>query len=644
MRDSVPSAFWPALWLAVALGAAKATHWSLPAGEARHVAQYLKDVLVSAHADVAFAAASGLLAAAALWLLRGRPRLVRAAWAGYVAFGAASAVYAVASVRIFDYLRSPLTYPLLYLAGDITNMRSSIGSFVDGPILLALVGAPAAYLAAVRLTRLRPLPATLHPRWSRGAAAAALAAGLLLARDTARGRWSDRDDHLISRSPHWQILASYGGELFGWPAGRIDEPFAPQDLEDFEGRRSGRSTLPAGARPRNAVLVVLESTPARYTSLYGGPYGVTPQLAREAASALVFDAFYCHVGLTANALASLTLSVYPYMTWREYTVEYPDYPGRSIADVLAGRGYQTALLYAGDLAYTNQREFLRERGFGVMWDMNELAGGRSHTSWGAEDRYVVDGFLRWLDEASRAPFFAQLWTIQSHHPYEPSPDRPFVDFFAGRERPEDEYDLGRYLNTVLEADRQLARLFAGLRERGLAEDTVVVVTGDHGEAFGETHRTWGHGARVFEENVRVPLVVWNPRLFPQGGRRGSVGGHVDLNPTLADLLGVPPDAGWEGRSLFDPERPPRTYFYAANDDYLLGVREGRFKYVYNATLGRDELYDLVADPDERVNLAASDPARCRRLRQRLAAWRDFAGRQLARARGAMRADAAASAR
>jgi phosphoglycerol transferase MdoB-like AlkP superfamily enzyme len=630
----MPTAFWPALWLAVVLAAAKAFHWSLPEARPGHVLQYLKDVAVSAHADVAFAAASGLLAAAVLWLLRGRPRLRHAAWMGFAAYGALCALYAVASIRIFDYLRSPLTYSLLYLAGDMTNMRSSIGSFVDASILVALLASPVAYVAAVRATHQRPLPAPLRSVGSRVAATAALAVVLWLGRDTSRGRWSDRDDHLIARSPHWELLSSYGSELVGLPAGRIDVPFDQADLADFEGRRSGRSTLPAGWRPRNVVLVVLESLPARYTSLHGGPYDATPNLAREARHALVFDAFYCHVGQTANALASLSLSLYPYMTWREYTVEYPDYPGRSIANVVKQHGYQTGLFYAGDLAYTNQRAFLQSRGFDALWDMTELAGGRTHTSWGAEDRYVVDGVFRWLDAAPRQPFYAQLWTIQSHHPYEPSPDRPFVDFFEGRTRPEDEYDLGRFLNTVLEADRQMGRLFDGLRERGLAEDTVVVVTGDHGEAFGEVHRTWGHGARVFEENVRVPLMVWSPRLFPNGGRRGTVGGHVDLNPTLADLLRIPPDASWEGRSLFDPERPPRTYFYAANDDYLLGVREGRFKYVYNATLGRETLYDLEADPEERRNLAASDPERCHRLRQRLAAWRDFAGRQLARARAA----------
>jgi arylsulfatase A-like enzyme len=112
-----------------------------------------------------------------------------------------------------------------------------------------------------------------------------------------------------------------------------------------------------------------------------------------------------------------------------------------------------------------------------------------------------------------------------------------------------------------------------------------------------------------------------------------VGGHVDVNPTVAHLLGVPPSPTWQGRSLFERNRPPRAYFYAANDDYLLGVREGDWKYVRNATRGRDELYFLPTDPDERTNVAALHPDRCLELRRRVAAWRHHAAEQLAEARG-----------
>ncbi|PYQ19094.1 MAG: hypothetical protein DMF79_13455, partial [Acidobacteria bacterium] len=96
----------------------------------------------------------------------------------------------------------------------------------------------------------------------------------------------------------------------------------------------------------------------------------------------------------------------------------------------------------------------------------------------------------------------------------------------------------------------------------------------------------------------------------------------------------PASPTWQGRSLFDPGRPPRTYFYAANEDYLLGVREGSWKYIYNATRGREDLYDLARDPDEKENRATEDVAMCRTLRQRVAAWKDDTGKRLARLREA----------
>ncbi len=100
-----------------------------------------------------------------------------------------------------------------------------------------------------------------------------------------------------------------------------------------------------------------------------------------------------------------------------------------------------------------------------------------------------------------------------------------------------------------------------------------------------------------------------------------IGSHTDLAPTVLDVLGLPPPKEWDGRSLFAAERPPRTYLFAAAwGQYLLGVREEDWKYIYDARGGREELYDLSTDRDEQKNLAASQTERACRLRQRLAAW------------------------
>src|SRR5262249_42890053 len=118
-------------WLAVALVAAKAVHWGIPDLTWVALRDYAVDLPVRVHADLVFAAVFGLLARLVLGATRNRPRVHRRAAVTLLAAGAFFSFYAVAGVQIFAFLRSPLTYPLLYLAGDMGNMRSSIGSFVS---------------------------------------------------------------------------------------------------------------------------------------------------------------------------------------------------------------------------------------------------------------------------------------------------------------------------------------------------------------------------------------------------------------------------------------------------------------------------------------------------------------------------------
>jgi arylsulfatase A-like enzyme len=227
--------------------------------------------------------------------------------------------------------------------------------------------------------------------------------------------------------------------------------------------------------------------------------------------------------------------------------------------------------------------------------------------------------LQWIDNKRGQPFFLMAWTDQTHHPYKIGPDQKLTAVTPrsnGKEKP-----LDRYLSLVHESDAQIGRLFDELRRRNLADSTLVIVTGDHGEAFGEPHGGNGLVFSVYDEEVRGPLMLWNPVFFRGGGRSMTIGAHPDLGPTVLDVLGIRRPSGWDGISLFDGNRPPRTYFFAAAwGEYLLGVRDENFKYIYDARQGRQELFDLSRDPDEQKNLAARDTARSRRLRQRLAAW------------------------
>ena len=124
--------------------------------------------------------------------------------------------------------------------------------------------------------------------------------------------------------------------------------------------------------------------------------------------------------------------------------------------MLKTRGYRTVFIHSGDLAYAGGGGFLENRGFDDIIDARGPRLRRREPRGAATTAVLVDGLLRVDRPDCQTPFFAMAWTSQSHHPYEPSPDRPFVDFFEGGPLPPDDYDLGRYLNTLAEVDRRSA--------------------------------------------------------------------------------------------------------------------------------------------------------------------------------------------
>lgn len=632
-----PSAFWPAVLLSVALVGCKAVNLRIPEEwTLSGFRRCLWDLVIIAHEDVLFSLAVGLGGQTAIWLSSRWRRVQGILWGGVGGFGAVSVVYAVVSVKVFEYMRMPLTYPLLYLAGDVRNVSSSVGHFANPLVVGAAVGLPVLYVVLVWLTRRLVFRSNL----ARVGQMVGIAAILVLAGVAHRavGVWgSSHAERRIVDSPHWALLASCLRELAGGHSVRLDEAYAPEDLEDFrvvrEWRGSGFGPTAGLARaPRNVIVVIAESVGTQFLGMYGGKFATTPRLEAEAGSCLVFGNYYTHMTNTPNALVAMLLSTYPTMSWREWTVERPDLPGISLAQVLRDRGYRTAFISAGDNAFANQAGFLKGRGFDAVWDYRDCGSEPPPAwefSWGVEDRRLVDMVLRWVDQEPdrQRPFMIVSWTQGTHHPYYAGPGHKEIEFFSTAEGKRLYgnmwWDLGRYLNALHEMDAQIGRLLDELRKRRLEEDTMVIIVGDHGEAFGVPHESYGHSGKVYQEDVNVPLILWSPALFKRPGRSEAIGAHVDLGPTVADLLGISLPASWQGRSLFDPSRPPRAYFYGAMDSYLYGVRQDQWKYIYNATLGRDELYDLGSDGQELVNVVGSHPELARRLRQRLAAWLDY---------------------
>jgi arylsulfatase A-like enzyme len=178
-------------------------------------------------------------------------------------------------------------------------------------------------------------------------------------------------------------------------------------------------------------------------------------------------------------------------------------------------------------------------------------------------------------------------------------------------------ELNRYLNAISRLDTLIAKLYRDLEKRGLADDTLIVITGDHGQSWGH-HNTWRHGDKLYDEQCRVPMIMINKHLgdwaqsHDFGPRNSALISSLDMWPSIMDVLGLPCHELWQGKSIFTTEIPAdqrRIYMWVGGP--VAGVREGDYKYVWDKEDGKQYLFDMVRDPDELHNLVKDEDQRDR---------------------------------
>lgn len=596
---------------------------------------FLTEWLTVCASDVLFALLVGVIGQGLLMLVSRWPRLRRCTRWLLVGLCCLSVVYGVASVRMFASLGTWLTAGLISMTGNWRDVRSSVLPYLTPKLIAAALLVPLGYLLALWMTE-RAWQRVGHraARWGLLIGLLVLGGWMLAARSAVAARQAGgSDEWRMVQNPHLVLINSFVRERFFAASQEIGIEFASDHTADFRlaaHRKRGVAPTPGLPRgPRNVLLITCESVGTQFLNIYGSPYRTWPRMERELEHAVVFDNHYAHVTNSANSLWTMALSCYPPLRTDEHIRKRAEVPGISLSNVLKPRGYRTAFIAGGHNDWANFETFIAARGFETIWDYRN-AGVPELNSWGVEDRHLVDMVLRYIDQEPRdKPFFIHAWPVAPHHPYGPDYGMPQtgwenVDFLQGETKFGDmTWDLGRYLNALHELDKQLARLLDELRKRNLAEDTLVIITGDHGEAFGWPHKMFRQGGGVFEEYLRVPMIVWNPRLFKGAQRKPVLGGHIDLQPTILDFLGLPAQATWQGRSLFSSERTGRAYLFGSADQGILSVRQGDVKFVYNRLTRSERLFDLRSDPLEQVNVASRAPELCRELRQRIAAWAHF---------------------
>ena len=410
------------------------------------------------------------------------------------------------------------------------------------------------------------------------------------------------------------------------------------------------------------VLFVIDTLRADRVGVYGYERPTTPRLDALAAEGVVFDHAYAPAPWTLPSVVSLMTSTFPcqhgvVVDGQQLSTALP-----TLAERMREAGWTTGSLHAN--AYAGAPSGL-DRGFGS----SELV---PHA-----DGAAVDA---WLEAAPPGPFFLYLHNVEPHDAYVAPPSllRRFgrvasgerdrvnrllrqlrqltrVDFDAGRppgttdNRQEQRALMVRirslaphlialYDADVRLADQRLGSVIDALERRGLWAGVLFVVVSDHGEEFGE-HGGYQHDQSVYEELVRVPMIMRFPRAEFGGRRVAQVASLVDVLPTLADYLGRPELAeGSRGRSLMpwvrgaepgaDTLVPAMRInrkkhfgpFEELRGDLNVVVRSGSWKGIWNADTDSFELYDLARDARERRNLASEHEVVARALRGEAESW------------------------
>lgn len=431
----------------------------------------------------------------------------------------------------------------------------------------------------------------------------------------------------------------------------------------------------------NILLVVMDTQRADNMSCYGYPRSTTPNVDRIASEGAVFLNHITAGVWTLPSHASLFTG--RYVSGHGADANYEALPAEfpTMAEILGKLGYQT-------VGFSNNGWVSRRtgvaRGFQEFYLVRRGREGRVEWFYveeffrgeGEEDKgslKTVNAAASWIKKRwdREKPFFMFINFIEPHGPY--WPPEPFRSRFLPPGVSEEEAKSVPMLRSTVECvdvragalklserdwliekalydgctatvDDRIGKLYSFLEDQGLADETLVVITSDHGDVQGE-HDPPGveHHACAYDELVRIPLVVRYPEVVPEGAKIKWVSQNVDVLPTILDILGVRGTEHWrtlQGVSLLPSmtaDKPAREYalveynslqllflIWARHPNFdvrrygyrLKALRSLKYKYIWYSN-GRDELYDLESDPGERKNIAGERPDIVQMMRSEL---------------------------
>ncbi len=385
---------------------------------------------------------------------------------------------------------------------------------------------------------------------------------------------------------------------------------------------------PSYGGPRRIILILLDALRADHLSCYGYHRETSPNMDRLAAGGVLFKNCFSQATVTIESIPQIFTSLY----FPSFLEDSPHWwslfknpaPGETyLPNLLKQAGYYTASLTVHPF-YTPESELAK------LFDEYHFIREKNEKYYSEAD-VLVRETIKWIEKNKDKKYFLYLHFMDTHFPhyyregYEHWLTNRLDEAKLYLKFDQERHEIGyytveeiQYLKDVLDmdihyTDSYLARIFLTLRMLEQFDDTLIIITADHGDELGE-YGAWGHGFSVVDEAIHVPLIISYPKLVQGGKVINSLVGTVDIMPTILDLCNInpPPDARIEGISLVDlmekqSDAEMRQHILSWGKYY--GLRDDRFKYVKGRKDNTDEeyFYDLAVGEIPQYDLKEKYP-------------------------------------
>jgi arylsulfatase A-like enzyme len=345
---------------------------------------------------------------------------------------------------------------------------------------------------------------------------------------------------------------------------------------------------------KNVVLIIVDTLRAQSLDTYGYERPTSPNMTRFFEHGVVFERAYTHAPWTKPSIATILTGRAPRDHGITQWEAVLDAKHVTLAEHTKDHGFETTAYVSHHALDPKTSHF--QQGFDVF-DISIVKKGDPHKVISSAD--ITDLGIAYLQDAPDEPFFLMLHYFDPHSYYQQHPDFVFGD------TPLDKYD-----SEIAFFDHHLGRLFDALVAGGHMQDTVVALVSDHGDEF-EEHGGKEHTTQLWNEVIGVPFMMRGPGIAPNQRVAGPVG-LVDLTPTLAELAGLPQSPSFKGEPLprdgmrfVDPERTVVSETRRIQN--RRAIVRGQWKLYVDLRTNEMQLFDVVADPREKNDVAADHP-------------------------------------